>query len=254
MKLVSDRCLSSLRDARYLNALQKLSKQLDADVWVIGGWARSAALGVNYVGDVDCLTSIRPELLFERLKILGIKFSLSNFGNPRLALLDGNHIDLISTWMHSDSDDIRQTISEFNFSINGIAISVGSGATIMSEHFFEDLKGRKFRVTARSRNFVAPQLRGLCKDFKILREFYGLDLVVTDLSEKLLQKSDALNIQSCSYDVEMKNAKAIVQESLNLDPKRCWIVRGYPRCALLNDLRFWDDIDIVCLTLSLIHI
>src|SRR5882672_5078818 len=91
--------LARLGAQGYLQGIRRLSDSLGADLWLTGGWVRSAYLRQSsYVGDVDCLVEQRPEEIEERLRYTDIKAFRNIEAGTRVFFPDGNHCDLLSTF------------------------------------------------------------------------------------------------------------------------------------------------------------
>lgn len=245
VQIVSDtiqrRCFNEMAKLNYLDYLQDLGNKFNGKLWIVGGWVRGAALRCNYIGDIDCVVSIDLPELESRLHSLNVVFERSSLGAYRIKLFDGNHLDIVSTFSHCNSSDIVETLTSFNFTANAAAINL-STSQFVSVPKFESYLGRKC-FDLQKKPHPENDIKFL-RDFEVLSKYYKLEFVGS--SEKLQKEIDDLNesfrVGGCN--ALLCSASDIVKPLLPKDAD-AWIVRGYPRAALLGELHYWDDIDVV---------
>ena len=244
-KNISEACLSALQDNGYLSYIEKLSYLFHGDIWVVGGWVRAATLGLNYSGDIDCITTASNKYIEERLEVSGFCCQKNRFGGYRIRLADENHIDLWSARHGAKEKGVLDELKRLNFTINSAAVNVFSKREIKTDEFRLHAKSRKFRpLSGGSDN--ATFVQTLIEDMDVLERFYRLNPVKTkeydflDWHRKRLLDEYSDMSTAEALRVAKNRIKDIVPSGSN-----AWIVRGYVRCSLMGDLCYWDDIDVV---------
>ena len=243
---LQDTCLNLLSNHGYAQEIQKLSDALSGNLWIVGGWVRNSALGLDYVGDIDCLTTYEPTELDRMLRVAGYKMDVNRFGTRRFLLSDGNHIDLGTTTEQAGTLDIVSALQKFNFSINAAAVNYSSSRLVYSELFAKDIRSQKFHVTC-SPEFRSGEFEfGILKDMEVLEQYYRLEPVHDEISGHLIERKKALtsHFKNLTFKQAMSDVTGFLNE-LVPDSASAWIVRGYPRSAYFSEIRYWDDIDVI---------
>ncbi|WP_267176878.1 hypothetical protein [Marinicella marina] len=230
----------------YDSSIQKLATTLSGNLWVVGGWVRNSALNYDYVGDVDCLTTLEPNELNQLLRSAKYEYDLNRFGTRRFLLPDGNHLDLNTTIEQANTSDIVIALKNFNFSINSAAINYSSGQLIYTESFARDFQEKKFHVTCEEKLRTGEYEVNVLKDMEVLEQYYCIKPVIDVVSNQLIKSRKALdeNLRSISNKLALKRMSEHIEKLLPSGTSS-WIVRGYPRCAYLGELRYWDDVDVI---------
>jgi len=244
-RVVYESLLKRYAELAYLEELRKLETIAHGDLWLVGGWVRCAFLGhVNYVGDIDCISSCTPEEL-SVLTASHVPRAVRNFsGGLRFPLPDLNHIDLSSTYTLSGDSSIARSLEGFNASVNAVAIRLRDGKVVAANGALEDLNSRHFRVLGQE--FHEKGIVAVLSDIEALSKFYGLipnnDSRTQAIVLRIARERTRLS-QLGSEDALVSAVDAI----RNLVPPRAsaWLVRGFVRNALLRELSFWDDKDVV---------
>jgi len=253
---IQSRCSAALDKAGYRNTLLSLTKTLNDDLWIAGGWIRSSALNVEYNGDIDCLTTTAPELIPALLLKSDLHWQAGRLGGYRATLSDGNHIDVSSTFSHCGRADLRHALRRFNYSVNAAAVNLSTNRYISTSDFESDSKQWSFNFQDHVRFENKPDDLALFKDFEILALYYGLRPL--ERTHWISEKLKSLKTESVARDPRqlLRVASAEIGPLIPHNAP-AWIVRGYVRCAILGDLQYWDDLDVVvacCRSVLLRHL
>lgn len=229
----------------YLPVLQKLAAEWELDLWVTGGWIRGALLGhPGYAGDVDCLTSKTLRDIESLAKRRQLSWHTSFSGTVRIMLPDGNHIDVKPIRTANGHAAVGVALKSFNTSVNAIAVRIRDGKAIASDHSLSDLKAGRFRILGQ--DVTGYEQRNYWRDIEGLMRYYGLRPNGDALTATVVQQMEDVRAKVSATNTEsaFAAAKHLV---CPLIPANCraWIVRGYVRAAILGELCFWDDIDVV---------
>ena len=229
-----------LEEAGYLSTVSRLIDAFDKDLWLVGGWVRNHALGHEYVGDVDCLTTKPPQKIELALDSGGFDLVANSKGAFRVMLPDGNHIDISSTFSHSESGSLIDAIGNFNFTINAAAFNPTTSQWISTE---------ENRVHMAERSFDFLHYDEDTENYRVLRDFEELVKVeqirFAGSSDVIANRLDGINK---SFQVDpTTNLNRYRSRLAEMVPSLsdAWIVRGYARCSFLEELKYWDDIDVV---------
>jgi hypothetical protein len=213
-------------------------------LWITGGWVRAEMLGQNYVGDVDCIIVASAEQIKQFALAAGFDLKTAPLGAPRIVLFDRNHIDIIPASGPTGEDAVLQVISEFNFSINSAAVNYVTGAVVCTPHNVDDAAAGAFRVNDGFDYRCSDRV--LARDFEIFEKYYGLRPVPTAPTLRVQKLVAAYGAREGSDDA----AQGLRARSDEVAPclaaaAEAWIVRGTVRCALLGQIKYWDDVDVI---------
>jgi len=239
-----ERCKQALARVGYLDEVLQLSHMLNSDVWIVGGWVRSSALNIQYVGDIDLVTTLPIHDLEEALEKTSLVWKQTRKGALRAHLSDGNHVDISSSISHYGDSDIRKALREFNFTVNACAVNINEMRFLCIPQYELHIQKRTFDFLDPIRFQQKTADIALLKDFEILNKYYNLQAL-----ERTLWLSK--EVLECEFDIQSKSSEQLLLEAGKYVspyiPEGCdaWIVRGYVRCSVLGDLRYWDDIDLV---------
>lgn len=239
------RGLGALRQ-HYSDVLDVLAACFGEQLWIVGGWARAELLGSNYAGDIDCVIVADVEQIRQFAIAAGFNVGSTPFGNPHVVLADGNHLDLIPAAGPTGEDAVLQVIGTFNFSINSVAVNYATGAVVRTPHNLKDAAAGAFRVNDQFQFHTELWFRRLARDFEVFEKCYGLSPVPT---------APTLRVQKLATTYRMRDRGEDVAQSLGARwdeisacvpvPAQAWIVGGTVRCALLGQIKYWDDVDVI---------
>jgi hypothetical protein len=243
---------ASLRHPCGLHALrQHYSRVVDAfaahfgeRLWITGGWARAELSGSDYFGDIDCIIVADAQQIEQFAKTAGFDLKTAPLGAPRVVLFDRNHMDIIPVAGSTTEDAVLQAINAFNFSINSAAVNYVTGAVVRTPHNAEDAAAGAFRVNQRFDHRCSNRV--LARDFEIFEKYYELKPVPTPPTLRVQKLLTAYAAQEGSDDA----TQTLGTRSDEVAPcipaaAEAWIVRGAVRCALLGQIKYWDDIDVI---------
>lgn len=236
--------LNSLQRLSYLRRFHQVEKALREQVWIVGGWLRAGLMNDRrYAGDVDCLTTSTPIEVEKRLSEAGLRFYRNASGGVRVPLGDGNHIDVASTTSFGGAETVDAALHGFDFSVNAMALRLGAGEWIVHPAT-RDLELRKFRVLAPLRSARTSKC---FQKMEALERVWNLTPDLEDLRTR--EAKEGIQTQRARYArLSAADAMRSASEAVSgLVPggARAWIVRGYVRNAVLGELQYWDDVDVV---------
>jgi hypothetical protein len=242
---LQERYQKSIDACGYREHISYVANIFGEDAWIVGGWVRNAALGSTYCGDIDFLISMEHQDIESRLINNKVEFSKNRFGTFRTALPDGNHMDLVSTFEHGGSKNVITALKNFNFSVNAAAINISNNRLICSEQFNDDISSLKLRVNNSDLGKKRLHTYSFLKDYEVLKYFYGLKPVNETMSNSAEDRISVLNyeIQTCTERELLEKASEIINEHLKIN--EAWLVRGYARCSIFGELKYWDDLDVI---------
>jgi hypothetical protein len=226
----------------YSCVLDTFAAHFGERLWITGGWVRAELLGLNYVGDIDCIIVAEADQIEQFTIAAGFDLKTAPFG-PRVVLSDRNYMDLMPVSGPTGEDAVLQWLGGFNFSINSAAVNYVTGAVVQTPHNVEDVAASAFRVMDRCRHGTD---RVLAKDFGILENYYGLRPVPTAATLRVQRFLTAFESRAGGEDV-VQELGARTDEVAPYLPAaaEAWIVRGTVRCALLGQIKYWDDVDVI---------
>ena len=230
----------------YMAPLRHIEEALLSTVWIVGGWPRSKLLGRGtYVGDVDCLTPLPPERIAKLAASSAIELTPNLAGGFRLRMHDGNHVDISSVQAFNGSLSVQEALGHFNVSVNAVAVNLSTSQILAHEAALRDLQQGYFRFL-RPGKCPADEAHEIRTDVEALINFYGLRPRGDSRTRRILNALDAERTRFSAFDVKVAIKWAETQLEPLIPPgARGWIVRGYTRCAMLRELCFWDDVDVV---------
>jgi hypothetical protein len=227
----------------YLEPLRELEQTLQSDIWISGGWVRSANLqNMSYCGDIDLLVARPPDELIYLMLARGVSVCSNLSGGIRIPLMDGNHCDLSSTYLFGNGSSVEHALNSYNFSVNAVAVSLRTGEVVAVRRAIEDLDARRFTVLAPIEEGIYDRL--VTADGFV--QFYGL---TPNGDQDTLDVCRTVDEQRALHDALIPE-EALAAAGLRIAPlvpaaATAWLVRGAVRCAILRDLCFWDDVDVV---------
>ncbi|WP_172592356.1 ion channel [Nitrosomonas supralitoralis] len=241
---IQKRCSSALKDWGYADDVQDLGRVFENRLWIVGGWVRNAALGYQYVGDIDCLVPLAPEEIAATLKCSGYNYQKNSLGAFRIRLPDGNHFDIMSTYHHCGNHDVLKALRSFNYSVNSAALNLLTNQLISTKEFELDISSNSVRF--QNINAISNQTLdySLMYDFEVLRSYYRLrpHNNLDWLERNVLGLEQAISEQNAEGLLRLASNEINVLIPVSFNG---WIVRGFVRCAILGDLKYWDDIDVI---------
>jgi hypothetical protein len=228
----------------YSRVLDAFAAHFGERLWITGGWARAELSGVDYVGDIDCIIVADAQQVQQFAINAGFDLKTAPLGAPRVVLVDRNHMDIIPASGSTTEDAVLQAINAFNFSINSAAVNYVTGAVLRTPHNAEDAAAGAFRVNERFDHRCSDRV--LARDFEVFEKCYGLKPVPTLPTLRVRKLLTAYAAQEGS-DNATQTLGARSDEVAPCIPAaaEAWIVRGAVRCALLGQVKYWDDIDVI---------
>jgi hypothetical protein len=228
----------------YTRVLDAFAARFGERLWITGGWVRAELSGSDYVGDIDCIIVADPQEINQFAIAAGFDLKTAPLGAPRVVLFDGNHMDIIAASGVTAEDAVLQAISAFNFSINSAAVNYISGDVVQTPHNAKDVAAGTFRVNDRFDHRCSDRV--LARDFEIFEKYYGLKPVPTPATLQIQKVLTAYAAHEGSNDAT-RTLRARSDEVAACLPAaaKAWIVRGTVRCALLGQVKYWDDIDVI---------
>ena len=229
---------------RYSPMLDELETRFGNRLWITGGWARATISPRNYAGDIDCIVFGNEEKFADILKASPFALQRAPLGCLRIMLPDRNHLDIIPASGKSESDAVLHTLAGFNFSANSIAINHATDELLRTTHNVEDADRASFRVN--DGYDIGRHQVVLSRDFEIFEKYYRLRSVDTPLMlslKTLVQSYLASERRGDPAEILARRCEALLPCLPN--GAEAWLVRGCVRSALLGQIKYWDDIDVV---------
>jgi hypothetical protein len=217
----------ALAKAGKVEAIDQIQEALQVDVWVVGGWLRSLALGQNdYEGDVDLLVSdLSHDDLATRLSAKSIRFSRSRLGGIKFSPLPGVKIDCFSTRAFGPAVSIQESFAYFNTTVNAAAFKFSNPDTFFMHPLFEsDVTKRLLRILPNGllQQSVHDRGRSLVGTLHLLtREQLSL---VPDTSTRQLVKSlakDPQFVYGCNFICNLLEQS---RRPLEAEVIRSWLI------------------------------
>lgn len=238
--------LSQILPSNYYKLLIGLRKTICANVYLYGGWVLSSILNKPYFGDIDIVvdTSLSQiESVFQRS---GITYDRNPYGNIRIRLSDGNHIDISPLISSGQKISILEFIASRTFTVNAVAVNVSDGSYVFSQEFVHDLTDSRF-------DFAECGELGNLRPLSVLRNWHALqDYFGLIFSPKSSEKLNYLRISSSAWPVtdetDIENPLPALKKIVSnyLPPfSNVRIAKGAVRCAILKCLTIWDDVDVI---------
>lgn len=230
----------------YFQPLESLANALNKELWLVGGWVRSAFLGrLDYAGDVDCVCTLPEDEIVARLSAASVSFSRNRNNGIRTPLFDKNYVDIIPVEHLAATGAIEDALRCFNFSVNSAAFRIAEGVFQCVPPSLEDLGSRTFRLNDGYMH-QSGQRRVLFEDAEKLRHHYKLTPATHKPTADLLFEIEREKqiVFQMSLSEKLESARRQIYKVFGSDV-RAWIVRGYLRCSLLGELEYWDDLDVV---------
>jgi hypothetical protein len=228
----------------YSRVVDAFAARFGERLWITGGWVRAELPGSNYLGDIDCIIVARAQQIKRFAIAAGFDLRTAPLGAPRIVLVDGNHMDIIPASGPTAKDAVLQAISAYNFSINSAAVNYVTGAVVRTPHNAQDAAAGAFRVNDGFDHHCSDRV--LARDFEIFEKYYGLRPVPTPPTLRVQKLVRAYGAREGGDDA----AQSLCARSNEVAPclpkaAEAWIVRGTVRCALLGQIKYWDDIDVI---------
>lgn len=130
-------------------SIDLIQNALQTDVWVTGGWIRSAALEQeDYDGDIDLLVdNLTHDELEKRLTANNITFVRGRLGGFKFSPTTGVNIDCFSTRTFGPAVSIQEAFAYFNATINAAAFKFSDPDTfLLHPQFQHDALQRLLRI------------------------------------------------------------------------------------------------------------
>jgi len=228
----------------YSPELDAFAARFGERLWITGGWVREGLSDSNYLGDIDCIIVAGAQQIKQFAIAAGFELRTAPLGAPRVVLCDGNHMDVIPVSGPTAKDAVLQAISAYNFSINSAAVNYLTGTVLRTPHNAEDAAAGAFRVNDGFDHHCSDRV--LARDFEIFEKYYGLRPVPTPPTLRVQKLVRAYGAREGGDDA----TQSLCARSNEVAPclptaAEAWIVRGTVRCALLGQIKYWDDIDVI---------
>jgi hypothetical protein len=228
----------------YSRVIDAFAARFGERLWITGGWVRAELSGSNYLGDIDCIIVACAHQIKQFAIAAGFDLKTAPLGAPRVVLSDGNHMDIIPTSGPTAKNAVLQAINAYNFSINSAAVNYVTGAVVRTPHNAEDAAAGAFRVNDGFDHHCSDRV--LARDFEIFEKYYGLRPVLTPPTLRVQKLVGAYRAREGGDDA----TQSLCARSSEVGPclpkaAEAWIVRGTVRCALLGQIKYWDDIDVI---------
>ncbi len=228
----------------YSRVVDAFAARFGDRLWITGGWVRAELSGSNYLGDIDCIIVAGAQQIKQFAIAAGFDLKTAPLGAPRVVLFDRNHMDIIPASGPTAEDAVLQAISAYNFSINSAAVNYVTGAVVRTPHNAEDAAAGAFRVNDGFDHRCSDRV--LARDFEIFEKYYGLRPVPTPPTVRVQKLVTAYGAREGGDDA----TQSLGARSDEVAPclpaaAEAWIVRGTVRCALLGQIKYWDDVDVI---------
>jgi hypothetical protein len=228
----------------YSRVVDAFAARFGERLWITGGWVRAELSGSNYLGDIDCIIVADAQQIKQFAIASGFDLKTAPLGAPRVVLFDRNHMDIIPASGPTAEDAVLQAISAYNFSINSAAVNYVTGAVVRTPHNAEDAAAGAFRVNDGFDHRCSDRV--LARDFEIFEKYYGLRPVPTPPTLRVQKLVRAYGAREGGDDATQGlGARSDEVTACLPAAAEAWIVRGAVRCALLGQVKYWDDIDVV---------
>jgi hypothetical protein len=228
----------------YAREVDAFAARFGKRLWITGGWVRAELSGSDYRGDIDCIIVAGAQQIKQFAIVAGFDLRTAPLGAPRVMFSDRNHMDIIPASGPTAEDAVLQAISAFNFSINSAAVNYVTGAVVRTAHNAKDAAAGAFRVNEGFDHRCSDRV--LARDFEVFEKFYGLRPVLTPPTLRAQKLVRSYGAREGGTDAT-QSLGARSDEVAPCLPAAAegWIVRGTVRCALLGQIKYWDDIDVI---------
>ncbi|MBV8180718.1 MAG: hypothetical protein JO045_18350 [Mycobacterium sp.] len=228
----------------YSRVVDAFAARFGERLWITGGWVRAELSGSKYFGDIDCIIVAGAQQVRQFAIAAGFDLTTAPLGAPRVVLFDGNHMDIIPASGATAEDAVPQALNVYNFSINSAAVNYLTGAVVRTPHNAEDAAAGAFRVNDGFDHRCSDRM--LARDFEIFEKYYGLKPVLTPPTLRVQKLMRSYGAHEDGADATRSLGARSDEVAPCLPPAaEAWIVRGTVRCALLGQIKYWDDIDVI---------